>query len=269
MRWTTDPTGRFKRRPYHTIDELDRLFEDIVFDAQIQRHGRVSYPISTDDLTVLIEERAQELDLYADLSNDGPDVEGKTLVEPGHLPKVAISRLLSEDPSRETRFRFTLAHEGGHVVLHTRLEIADVIDAATTFDSTLVFKIFKQEGTYSWSGDWVEWQADFAAGSILMPRTHLFRLLHEFQENHKLACAPLPVNSAHAVELERLVASSFGVSRQAARIRLELEGIVIPHLPMLRFFRPLSTPRIGLEHCSRVLPRILDPVGLMLELPRN
>src|SRR6266446_3462826 len=118
MRWYPDRTGRFARRPYYPIDELDTLCEREISDLQKRRHGEVRTPVSTDDLTAFIEERTRDLDLYADLSDEGADIEGKTVFEPGELPTVLISKRLSEDPAREHRYRTTLAHEAGHVLLH-------------------------------------------------------------------------------------------------------------------------------------------------------
>ena len=55
-----------------------------------QRHGKVEYPITTDDLTVLLETRAGSLDLYADLIDRGDDVEGVTVFDKGARPQVLI-----------------------------------------------------------------------------------------------------------------------------------------------------------------------------------
>lgn len=68
MRWAADPTGRFPKRPYYEEGELDRLCEQVISDFLIDRYGKVLLPIPTEDLTVLIERDAEDLDLFADLS---------------------------------------------------------------------------------------------------------------------------------------------------------------------------------------------------------
>jgi len=107
MKWIRDNTGRFAQRPHYEPEELDGECEDIVRAFLVQRHGKVEYPITTDDLTVLLETRAGSLDVYADLIDRGDDVEGVTVFARGARPQVLIARhltlpcLLSADP--ETR----------------------------------------------------------------------------------------------------------------------------------------------------------------------
>jgi hypothetical protein len=62
-----DNTGRFAERPFYR--------ERLIHELLVKRHGRVAYPVETDDLTVLIEMHDADLDPYADLSAYGPDVE--------------------------------------------------------------------------------------------------------------------------------------------------------------------------------------------------
>ena len=98
MQWVKDRTGRFSQRPHYLPEELDEECEDVVCDFLRARHQKVKYPISTDDLTVLIETFAEDLDLYADLSDEGSHVEGVTDFFRGRRPKVRISGHLSSDP---------------------------------------------------------------------------------------------------------------------------------------------------------------------------
>lgn len=120
MKMIRDTTGRFKQRPHFEQADLDRDCERIVVEFLQQRYGEVKYPISTEDLTALIEKDADDLDHYADLSNYGDGVEGVTLFQPGGKPKVKIAASLSEG-NRENRLRTTLTHEFGHVRFHSYL----------------------------------------------------------------------------------------------------------------------------------------------------
>ncbi|VDC19199.1 hypothetical protein [Pseudogemmobacter humi] len=113
-----DNTGRFAERPFYDERDLDNECERLIRDFQLKRHGKIDYPVATDDLTVLIEMHDAELDSYADLSEHGEDVEGVTEFFPNRGPKVSISERISANDRRENRFRTTLTHEFGHVRFH-------------------------------------------------------------------------------------------------------------------------------------------------------
>ena len=128
MRWVRDETGRLPLRPHFRPDEIDAECERLV--GAFRREGRGpggadASPLSTDDLTVLLEQVTDDLDLYADLSAEGQDTEGVTDFFPGQRPRVRIAVRLSESRRREHRLRTTLAHELGHVRLHDCLWTLD------------------------------------------------------------------------------------------------------------------------------------------------
>ena len=114
MRYVRDQTGRFGERPHYEPDELDVMFEDVVIGFLKGQHGKVEFPITTNDLTVLIEQDTDDLDPYADLSGYGETVEGVTEFLPGRKPRVRIARDLAEAGYRENRYRTTLTHKYGH-----------------------------------------------------------------------------------------------------------------------------------------------------------
>ncbi len=118
MKWVADRTGRFTQRPHWKPEELDAEC-DVVLAEFRRSTGRASaYPLSTDDLTVLLESSVGELDLYADLSSEPGDVQGMTQFVPGTKPTVQISAALTTDARRANRLRTTITHELGHVRLH-------------------------------------------------------------------------------------------------------------------------------------------------------
>src|SRR5690606_37855122 len=116
-----DLTGRFALRPYYIASDLDRECEQIVTAFLTARHGAVRFPITTDELSVLIEMEGADLDSCVDLSLYGDNVEGVTAFYVDREPDVMISDLLANDPRRENRLRTTLAHEFGHVRFHRHL----------------------------------------------------------------------------------------------------------------------------------------------------
>src|ERR1035437_370927 len=82
MRWVTDSTGRFRLRPYYDQQELDYECQRLVTSFLSRRYGKCRFPLSTDDLTILIEQDTSDLDLYVDLSPEGDDVAGLTAFFP-------------------------------------------------------------------------------------------------------------------------------------------------------------------------------------------
>ncbi|MGY4372550.1 hypothetical protein ACVWZ3_000189 [Bradyrhizobium sp. i1.3.6] len=168
MRYVPDKTGRFSQRPHYKPEELDRECENIVAAFLKDRGGKVSYPLSTDDLTVLIERDTESLDQFADLSAFGPKVEGLTLFQPGRKPKVKISARLAEDGHRQNRLRTTLAHEYGHVRFHAYLwEIeppsGDLLKRKPTANMQICYRDTMLDAVQT---DWMEWQAGYALRCI-------------------------------------------------------------------------------------------------------
>jgi hypothetical protein len=118
MKWIPDSSGRFSKRPYYLPEELDIECERIICGFLREKHGGVTFPVSTDDLSVMIERDTSDLDLFADLSKDGEDIEGLTDFFRDKKPAVKIARELSLDGKQNHRLRTTLAHEYGHVKFH-------------------------------------------------------------------------------------------------------------------------------------------------------
>lgn len=121
MKWVVDTTGRFGWRPFYEQEELDYECEQIVSDFLINKYGAIQFPITTDELSIMIERDTSDLDLFADLSLDGYDVEGTTDFFPHKKPVVKIAKELSLENSKYFRLRTTLAHEYGHVKFHNFL----------------------------------------------------------------------------------------------------------------------------------------------------
>lgn len=45
-----DNTGRFAERPFYAARDLDNECERLIHELLLKRHGRVDYPVATDDL---------------------------------------------------------------------------------------------------------------------------------------------------------------------------------------------------------------------------
>ena len=206
VRMVPDDTGQFPGRPVYSERDMDEACERIVADLLEERHGVIRYPIATDDLTVLMERDTEDLDLFADLDAHGGDIHGVTMFRAGRRPSVKISGKLTNDPYRINRFRSTLAHEYGHILLHAFLYEDGPPKAPSK--------------SASQGGDWMEWQADYAAGALLMPRSALADTVREHRGN-PTSPAPPKAESSPGRRMITAVSRGFAVSRAAARVRLE------------------------------------------------
>lgn len=229
MRWVLDRTGRFRWRPWYSREELDGLCEGRMRRFLRARHGLVSYPVSTDDLTLLIEQEADTLDLYADLSDlsrEGGEVEGVTAFVRGRRPRVRIARALSLDPRRETRLRTTLAHELGHVLLHNVVgDRDDHLPFVPSDEADAVPIPCCTPATMLGMGrtDWMEWQAGYASGALLMPRMALRALACPSSED-VTAAGRAATGDGYSDHVARRVKEHFLVSEAAAQVRLRQLG---------------------------------------------
>jgi len=67
--------------------------------------------------------------------------------------------------------------------------------------------------------DWMEWQAGYVSGSLLMPLSQVKAAVGTFCETNKLF-APIVVGSSAAQALVNVMTAAFSVSKDAARVRL-------------------------------------------------
>ena len=120
-------------------------------------------------------------------------------------------------PDRKPRYRYTVFHEGSHVILHQRYfenlpALSDSVNPSAVL-CRMVKNPFAQRPHRVWTDyDWAEWQANALASALLMPAP-MVRLLVE--RSGKIATA---FDVAYCVqECSRI----FGVSIQAAEYRLK------------------------------------------------
>lgn len=263
MRWVPDHTGRLPQRPHFEADEIDREGEALLAARRRVQRGGACFPLSTDDLTVLLEQLTSDLDLYADLRAEGPSIEGVTEFLAKGAPRVRIARELSEAPERAHRLRSTLAHELGHVHLHACLWALappaekPMLEAALARQGTIVsprqpgrklqgagpayqgsasggsagFRCRRETIVRAGRADWLEWQAGYFSGALLMPATTLARLAEGVLAGYATR-PPVEEGTPAAAALIRRVQAAFDVSREAARVRLHQRGyLALPAPP--------------------------------------
>ncbi len=226
MRWVPDRTGRFPQRPHYDPQELDAECESVIMSFLGIHRKDVSFPVTTNELTLLLERESGDVDLYADLSKEGDDVEGVTDFLPGSKPRVRIDKRLSEQAWRENRLRTTITHEFGHVKFHDFLWAAAAQQLTFLDIRESTPKCRRESMLNANQTDWMEWQAGHISGALLMPVTPLRKLVGGFLSENDLH-APIPACSVQGLSLTERVQQAFQVSQDAARVRLAKLGVVV------------------------------------------
>jgi hypothetical protein len=215
MQWINDPTGRFQSRPWYSKPELDEICEAIAVKFLKTRSSNREPLLSTDDLITLVERDTSRLVLNADLHTLGRGIVGATsFFTDGSLPLIQIDQGCRPGPYawQHQLFRFTLMHEYSHALLHDDLIPVDPKPGRQHFRQTCSEE---QVGPTSSVTDWMEWQANYSAGALLMPTTHVTQLVDRIEAEW------VSLSSPHARrDLIRQMQRCFGVSPTAARIRL-------------------------------------------------
>lgn len=221
VKYVRDTTGRFQQRPHYEPNELDVECEGIIRSFLKDLYGQVEFPVETEDLKKLIERDADDLDVYANLSIYGQEVEGVTEFRPGKKPRVRVSASLTEDDRRENRLRTTLTHEYGHVRLHGYLwemepPTPDLLRQQPNRDKIICKRDTMIDAAQT---DWMEWQAGYVCGALLMPKSAVTRVCRGHVEANGIY-GPVSLQSPVAGQLIQSVVTGFQVSQDAARVRL-------------------------------------------------
>lgn len=219
VRYIRDTLHGFTERPHYEPAELEATFERIVTGFLKSKYGKIEFPFKTDDITTLIERDVSDLDQYADLRSYGHAVEGVTEFKRNGKPKV----LISNDVHRyENRLRTTLTHEYGHVILHNYLFALEQRKLGLE-KNQLATAIYCNRDTIvsARKVDWMEWQACYASGVALMPKTYIYSVVKPIREDYNVFGPTEPGSDAGRAMVQAVV-ESFAVSREAATVRLKV-----------------------------------------------
>ena len=231
MIWLNDKTGRFKKRPHYSPEELDFECEKTIEIFLENKYQRYELPIITKDLTILIEQNTENFDSCCDLSEEGDDVEGITYFGKNKKPVVKISSRLQE-VFLENRLRTTLTHEFFHVKFHDFLyqieEPPSLFDLqSNSLSSENTHKCKRDNIIKASEKDWMEWQAGYGCGAFLMPISKLKKVVHDFRTNFKIPFEISSLDSPYCQLLIFFVAQQFQTSDEATKVRLMQKGFII------------------------------------------
>lgn len=207
----------------------------VVFQSYTKMIGEIKIPIDTD----LIIEKILKMELSIEnlsetlpesLIDVGDEILGVSYID---SRLVVIDSNLEEKPGR---FAFTAAHEIGHLILHQSF-------IKTNFDQlSLLFKDEQPPSVVCRSNaskNRMEWQADYFAGALLMPKdiflNHFLKELkgiglESYDELINLNCE---IRERILSKIILNLSQTFGVSKEAARVRLEVLGIKFNELGSL------------------------------------
>lgn len=129
---------------------------------------------------------------------------------------------LSEDYKQEGRFLFTLAHEIGHWILHRKhffideqqQSIFDLLEDENRDNFIICVKRNESEMLYvrkKTPEEWIEWQADNFASSLLMPKD-IFKTTYEHLKEENM----------DKEQILRELSNIFGASKKACEIRINI-----------------------------------------------
>lgn len=208
--------GKAEFHPASRLDSRAELLISTHLESRRLREDR--FPVTCGDLSTLLENMADDLDLYADLAEFGDGVEGATFFRLGRKPIVKIAQELSE-AQNDNRLKSTLAHELGHVALHDPHFQSK--QQARLFPVNRTFAQVSFRDGFSDPVDRCpyEYQAWYFCGAILMPRSEVVSTVRSHLT--LVGCfSDVWKDSELGLELVQLVAARFGVSSQLARIHL-------------------------------------------------
>jgi hypothetical protein len=250
-----------KKVPYLQEEQIERDAAALLAEYAQARGAIIEPPIPIEDIVEKHLKLGIEFDdMHRRLNHPrsgfglDPDILGAIFFDER---RIVIDESLDpeENPSREGRYRFTLAHEGGgHWRLHRHLFVKDPAQVSLFSNLPSASVVCRS----SQAKEPVEWQADFYASCLLMPRKMVFATWDEaFPDRKQRVLQPaMPIDHPF-VEIDRLrcgtsgtyftgdddvvlehfakpFAERFLVSPIAMRIRLEKLGLLHRVVPRQR-----------------------------------
>lgn len=142
---------------------------------------------------------------------------------------VLISPNLSGKDTAPRR-RYTEMHEGSHFILHKDYYKCLERESVNQHKLIACRKMELLNDNPKTPADWVEWQADYLAAALLMPRDVFYDYARSIIRSLGVSCGYLTVSSStnkrQASDIINKVAERFYVSYRAAQIRMIKLGLI-------------------------------------------
>jgi hypothetical protein len=212
--------GPYPVRLIYETAEIDSICEDA-----LRKSGRLPALPQPIEIDRFLEKFFEVHVIYDELREEaiGCTVFDRT----GKVTGFLISTSIEADgtASGKRRARATLAHEGGHGLLHPRLFMSDGATGSLfgdeRDDSPRILCRDRDVGAVGakpvYNGRWWEWQANRAIAGLLLPQKLVTESIADLL-NHERVIALLPESRRR--DAERLTADVFDVNPAVTRIRL-------------------------------------------------
>lgn len=220
MRNFRSKSGPFLERPYYKDEEIEQICTDALREVGLLPSSPQAVRIDR-----FIEKRFGVVPSYEELP-DG--VLGLTRFGKSGVQQVVVAKTLDEDPSSvaERRVRTTLAHEGGHCLLHAHLFALATPSQNLFGDFSEPDKpkvLCRDDGagakTSGYSGQWWEFQANRAMGALLLPSLLVQPALTDYMLTSPAGFQHF--DHGRSEEAARALADTFQVNPVVARLRLK------------------------------------------------
>jgi hypothetical protein len=217
--------GPFAEQPYYTTSDIEQICSDELRKCQL-------YPSAPSPVRIdrFIEKRFKVDPTYEELS---AGLLGFTRFGAKGVEEIVIAKALDDDRSKlaERRLRTTLAHEGGHGLLHAHL-FALGMQVGNLFGEGMDPKapkiLCREDDAPSvqttkakrYDGRWWEFQANQAMGALLLPR----QLVEHAVGGMLIKTGTFgkqALDSRRRDEAIRTLADIFDVNPVVARIRID------------------------------------------------
>ncbi len=129
------------------------------------------------------------------------------------LVPIEENTVVLDETEEDSQSHFTAGHELAHILLHSYY-FRNHVDALAAHADVVPFRLSSRHPCF-----WLERQADYAAGALVMPRCTFLKLYQNFFRTNFLA--RLGSESGALFEFITEAKKVYNVSRKAAEIRLE------------------------------------------------
>jgi len=206
-------------RPFYREEEVERICEDALRSVAL-------FPDSPSPVRI---DRFIEKKFVAPRYEDLPEgVLGFTVFGSDGVQEVCVSRLLDDGGKvGERRVRTTLAHEGGHGLLHAHLfALQDMEPLFGDVTNPAKPKVMcRDEASVpargpGYDGRWWEFQANTAMGCLLLPKALVEQGLERYLVSRGLLGLKI-LDPAKRNQASRELSDIFDVNPVVAKLRLE------------------------------------------------